>query len=96
MLATVKGLQASLRAPGWVAACLRLLVDGVEEPLGELAQLGCSRLGLLLQPQVVLTQVLHLGLQHGLVLLLLAGGGVGGWGGVETKDHWQARHSLSS
>lgn len=62
------------RVPGWVVAWLRLLVDGVEEPLCELAQLGRSRLRLLLQPQVVLPQVLYLRLQHCLVLLLLGEG----------------------
>lgn len=50
---------------------LRLFVNGAEEPLCELAQLGGGRLGLLLQPPVVLAQVPHLRLQHGLVLLLL-------------------------
>lgn len=62
------------RVPGWVVAWLRLLVDGVEEPLCELAQLGRSRLRLLLQSQVVLPQVLYLRLQHCLVLLLLREG----------------------
>lgn len=60
--------------PGWAAAWLRLLVDGVEEPLCELAQLGRGCLRLLLQPQVVLPQVLHLRLQCCLVLLLLGEG----------------------
>ena len=48
-----------------------LLVDGVEEPLCELPQLGGGRLALLLQTHVVLPQVLHLLLKDGLVLLLL-------------------------
>lgn len=57
-----EGTPGFPRGPRWVAAWLRLLVDGVEEPLGELAQLGGSCLRLLLQPQVVLPQVLYLGL----------------------------------
>lgn len=48
-------------------------VDGVEDPLGELLQLGRGVVGLLLQPLVVLPQGLNLGLQHHLVLLLLRG-----------------------
>lgn len=48
-----------------------LLVHGVKEPLCELPELSRSRLALLLQPHVVLSQVLNLLLQHGLILLLL-------------------------
>lgn len=60
--------------PGWRAASRSgLLVNGAEEPLRELAQLGCGSLRLFLQPHVVLPQVLDLGLQHCLVLLLLWG-----------------------
>lgn len=66
-------------APGWAALRLRLFVDGVEEPLRELPQLGRGRLRLLLKPQVVLPQMLHLGLQHGLVLLFLGEGGGNRW-----------------
>lgn len=61
------------RHPRRARAGLRLFVDGVEEPLGELAQLRGGRLRLLLQPPVVLAQVLHFGLEHRLVLLLLGG-----------------------
>lgn len=49
----------------------RLLVDGVEEPLCELPELGGRRLALLLQTHVVLPQVLHLHLKDRLVLLFL-------------------------
>lgn len=48
-----------------------LLVDAVKEPLSELPELSRRRLALLLQPHVVLPQVLHLLLQHRLVLFLL-------------------------
>lgn len=46
-------------------------VDGVEDPLGELLQLVRGVLGLLLQPQVVLPQVLDFCLKVGLVFFLL-------------------------
>ena len=39
-----EGTPGFPRAPGWAALRLRLLVDGVEEPLRELAQLGRGRL----------------------------------------------------
>lgn len=57
-------------------------VYGVEDPLGELLQLVRGVLGLLLQPQVVLAQVLDLGLEVRFVLLLLGGGGRGGREGL--------------
>lgn len=57
--------------PGRTESPSRLLVDGVEEPLGELPELGGRRLALLLQTHVVLPQVLHLHLQDRLVLLFL-------------------------
>lgn len=49
----------------------RFLVDGMKEPLGEFPELGGSRLTLLLQSHVVLSQVLDLHLENSLVLLLL-------------------------
>ena len=39
------------------------LVDGLKEPLGEAAQLLGGRLGLLLEPDVLLLEVVHLGLE---------------------------------
>lgn len=48
-----------------------LLVNGVKEPLCELPELSRRRLALLLQPHVVLSQVLDLLLQHRLILFLL-------------------------
>lgn len=50
----------------------RLLIDGVKEPLCELPELSCCRLALLLQSHVILPQVLHLLLQHRLILFLLS------------------------
>lgn len=48
-------------------------VDGVEDPLCELLQLGGGCLRLLLQPLVVLPQPLDLPLQPQLLLTLLGG-----------------------
>lgn len=46
-------------------------VDGVEHPLCELLELGRGAVGLLLEPLVVLSQALYLGLQGHLGILLL-------------------------
>lgn len=46
-------------------------VDGVEDPLGELLELGGGRLRLLLQPLVVLPEPLDLSLEPQLLLALL-------------------------
>lgn len=48
-------------------------VDGVEDPLRELLQLVGGILGLLLKPQVVLSQVLNLRLKVSFVFLFLGG-----------------------
>lgn len=76
-MATWKGPRGGERAgQPWVpvrSSWSGLLVDGTEEPFGELAQLGCGSLRLFLQPHVVLPQVLDLSLQHCLVLFLLWG-----------------------
>ena len=48
-------------------------VDGVEDPLRELLQLVGGILGLLLQPQVVLSQVLNLRLKVSFVFFFLGG-----------------------
>lgn len=64
--------------PQWARAGLRLLVNGVEEPLCEFPQLRSGRLGLFLQPHVVLAQVLHFRLEDRLVLLLLGREHTGG------------------
>lgn len=50
---------------------LGFLVYGVKEPLSKLPELSRGGLALLLQSHVVLSQVLHLLLQHGFVLFLL-------------------------
>lgn len=46
-------------------------VDGVEDPLGELLELGGRGLRLLLQPLVVLPEPLNLSLEPQLLLTLL-------------------------
>lgn len=46
-------------------------VDGVEDPLGELLELGGRRLRFLLQPLVVLPEPLDLSLEPQLLLALL-------------------------
>lgn len=56
------------------SSLLGFLVDGVKEPLGELPELRRCRLALLLQPHVVLSQVLHLLLEHRFILFLLKAG----------------------
>ena len=48
-------------------------VDGVEDPLRELLQLVRGILGLLLKPQVVLSQVLNLRLKVSFVFFFLGG-----------------------
>lgn len=48
-------------------------VYGIEDPFRELLQLVGGVLGLLLQPQVVLSQVLNFCLKVGFVLLFLPG-----------------------
>lgn len=48
-------------------------VDGVEDPLRELLQLVGGVLGFLLQPQVVLSQVLNLRLKVSFVFFFLGG-----------------------
>lgn len=48
-------------------------VDGIEDPFCELLQLVGGILGLLLQPQVVLSQVLDFCLEVGFVFLFLGG-----------------------
>lgn len=50
---------------------LGLLVHGVKEPFCELPELSCSCLALLLQPHVVLSQVMNLLLQYCFILFLL-------------------------
>ena len=58
-----------------VCVCVRasVHVDGVEDPLGELLELGGRALGLVLQSLVVLPQPLDLDLQPALLLPLLQG-----------------------
>lgn len=48
-------------------------VYGVEDPFRELLELVRGVLGLLLQPQVIFSQVLHFRLQVGFVLFFLGG-----------------------
>lgn len=61
-------LQEAAAAPGPPALAH---VDGVEDPLRELLQLVGGVLGLLLQPQVVLAQVLDFCLKVGFVFFFL-------------------------
>lgn len=69
--ATWKGHRASPMVPQSGARWLRFLVNGVEKPFCEFPQLSRGSLGLLLQPHVVLSQVLDFSLQNGLVLFFL-------------------------
>lgn len=64
-------------------------VYGIEDPFRELLQLVRGILGLLLQPQVVLPQVLDFCLQVGLVFLFLGGRAEKERAGTQQLEGWQ-------
>lgn len=73
----IRGFHTRLVAPQGPLSCppqpALAHVYGIEDPFRELLQLVGGVLGLLLQPQVVLPQVLHLSLKVGFVFFLLGG-----------------------
>lgn len=76
-MARLRGSPTSLEALRVPLSCLPqpalAHVYGIEDPFGELLQLVGGVLGLLLQPQVVLSQVLNFRLEVGFVFFLLGG-----------------------